>query len=139
MRVKATRATGVVRAVDEDRVQVEIKGKKIWLDPRGLEPVRAAKKTPSPPPQPEVKVKGGVDVELYVHGMKVADALREVEAWLDRLLLAGFHVGHIIHGKGTGALRQAIHEYLKEVPFVKRFYLAPPEEGGEGVTIVELE
>jgi len=80
-----------------------------------------------------------VDLELYVHGMKVPEALREVEAWLDRLLLSGFRVGHIIHGKGTGALRRAIHEYLETVPFVKRFRLAPPEEGGEGVTIVELE
>ncbi len=139
VRFRTTKALGVVRAVDGDRVEVEVKGKRIWLDPRELEPARTARPAPTSPPQPEVKVKGGVDIELYVHGMKVADALREVEGWLDKLLLSGFHVGHIIHGKGTGTLRQAIHEYLKGVPFVKRFYLAPPEEGGEGVTIVELE
>jgi len=138
VRFRTTKATGVVRAVDGERVEVEVKGKRIWLDPRELEPA-SAPRPPSPaPPRPEVRVKGGVDLELYVHGMKVQEALRAVEAWLDKLLLSGFHVGHIIHGKGTGALRRAIHEYLETVPYVKRFHLAPPEEGGEGVTIVEL-
>jgi DNA mismatch repair protein MutS2 len=139
VRFRATKAVGVVRAVDAERVEVEIKGKRIWLDPRELEPARSPRPTGSSPPRPEMRVKGGVDLELFVHGMKVPEALREVEAWLDRLLLSGFRVGHIIHGKGTGALRRAIHEYLTTVPYVKRFRLAPPEEGGEGVTIVELE
>jgi len=40
--------------------------------------------------------------------------------------------------RGTGTLRQSIHEHLEKIPFVKSFYLAPPEEGGDGVTIVEL-
>ncbi len=139
VRFRATRALGVVRAVDGERVEVEIKGKRIWLDPRELEPAQPPRPPAPLPPRPDVRVKGGVDLELYVHGMNVQEALREVEAWLDKLLLSGFRVGHIIHGKGTGALRRAIHEYLETVPYVKGFRLAPPEEGGEGVTIVELE
>ncbi|NOX44441.1 MAG: endonuclease MutS2, partial [Caldiserica bacterium] len=100
VRFRATKATGVVRAVDGERVEVEVKGKRIWLDPRELEPVRGTRPAAPSRPQPEVRVKGGVDLELYVHGMKVQEALRAVEAWLDKLLISGFHVGHIIHGKG---------------------------------------
>jgi DNA mismatch repair protein MutS2 len=73
-----------------------------------------------------------------VRGLTVAEARPLVEAWLDRLLLAGIQTGRLIHGKGTGTLRQALHEYLSSVPYVKGFHLAPPNEGGQGVTIVEL-
>ena len=139
VRFRTTKALGVVRAVEGERVEVEIKGKRIWTDPRELEPAPDSRHMAPFRPQPEVRIKGGVDLELYVHGMKVQEALREVEAWLDKLLLSGIRTGHIIHGKGTGTLRRAIHEYLETVPYVKRFYLAPPGEGGEGVTVVELE
>jgi DNA mismatch repair protein MutS2 len=44
----------------------------------------------------------------------------------------------IIHGKGTGALRIAIREQLKHHPLIKSFVSAPPQEGGDGVTIVKL-
>ncbi len=138
VRIKATRSLGVVRAVGERGVEVEVRGKRVWLPAEELEPASPPPRPREPVPEPEVRVKG-VDLELYVHGMKVPEALRRLDAWLDRLLVAGFRTGHIIHGKGTGALREAIHRYLAQCPYVKRFYLAPPEEGGEGVTIVELE
>jgi len=77
-------------------------------------------------------------MELSVRGMTVAEARMAVEAWLDKLLLAGVQTGRLVHGKGTGALRQGLHAYLARAPFVRRFYHAPPAEGGDGVTIVEL-
>ncbi len=80
-----------------------------------------------------------VSLELSVRGLTVAEAEREVTTWLDRLLRAGVSTGRIVHGKGTGALREALHAYLRHAPYVKRFHLAPPTEGGDGVTIVELE
>ncbi|MFZ2349722.1 MAG: Smr/MutS family protein, partial [Candidatus Bipolaricaulis anaerobius] len=79
-----------------------------------------------------------VSLELSVRGLSVSEAEREVEAWLDRLLRAGVSTGRIVHGKGTGALREALHGYLRRAPYVKGFHLAPPAEGGDGVTIVEL-
>jgi len=81
---------------------------------------------------------GQVSLEISVRGLTVAEAEREVGDWLDRLLRAGIATGRIVHGKGTGALRAALHDYLRRAPYVKRFSLAPPAEGGDGVTIVEL-
>jgi DNA mismatch repair protein MutS2 len=79
-----------------------------------------------------------VELEISVRGLTVEEALRQVDLWLDRLLRAGFSTGRIIHGRGTGTLRKSIHEHLQKIPFVKGFHLAPPNEGGDGVTIVEL-
>ncbi|HEY8531260.1 MAG TPA: Smr/MutS family protein, partial [Limnochorda sp.] len=71
-------------------------------------------------------------------GLRVDEAWERVEKYLDDCLLAGLPRVRIIHGKGTGALREEIRRRLDEMPHVKRHSLAPPEEGGDGVTVVEL-
>ena len=136
VRIRATGAVGIVRRIEEGRVEVEVKGRRVELPPTALEP--AAAPPQQPPPPPRVPIHTQVPMELSVRGMTVEEARRAVEEWLDRLLLAGMQTGRLIHGKGTGTLRRALHEYLSTVPFVRRFYLAPPAEGGEGVTIIEL-
>jgi DNA mismatch repair protein MutS2 len=70
--------------------------------------------------------------------MTVIEALREVESYLDRLLLADVRQASILHGKGTGALRDAVRSYLSSCSFVGSCGPAPPREGGEGVTVFEL-
>jgi DNA mismatch repair protein MutS2 len=52
--------------------------------------------------------------------------------------LAGLKRGYIVHGKGTGILRREIRKHLASLPIVKSFDSAPPTQGGDGVTIVEL-
>lgn len=136
VRIRATGAVGTVRRIEEGRVEVEVKGRRVELPPTALEP--AASLPEQAPPPPRVPVHSHVPLELSVRGMTVEEARRAVEDWLDGLLLAGVRVGRLIHGKGTGTLRKALHEYLSSVPYVRRFYLAPPTEGGEGVTVVEL-
>lgn len=137
VRVRSSGALGKVRRVGEDRVEVEVRGRRIALPFEALEPAaeEPAPRAPVPAPGPV----GQVGLELSVRGLTVAEAEREVEAWLDRLLRAGIGTGRIVHGKGTGALREALHAYLRRTPYVKRFHLAPPAEGGDGVTIVELD
>ncbi len=76
--------------------------------------------------------------EISVRGLTVADAIHQLEKFLDDALLAGYEQVRIIHGKGTGALRQGIHEWLAQHPAVVRYELAPEEEGGAGATIVYL-
>ncbi len=76
--------------------------------------------------------------ELKLLGKRVSEALIELETYLDKASLAGLEKVRIVHGLGTGALKEAIWEYLKSSPYVKKYYSAPPHQGGNGVTIVEL-
>lgn len=136
VRVRSSGTPGRVLGIEGERVVVEVRGRRVELSPGELEP---AEELPPPrAPLLPLGAVGQVSLEISVRGMTAAEAEREVAAWLDRLLRAGISTGRIVHGKGTGALREALHAYLRRAPYVKRFYLAPPPEGGDGVTIVEL-
>lgn len=76
--------------------------------------------------------------EIDLRGMRVEEALGMVDKFLDDALLAGWHEVRLIHGKGTGALRQSITEYLKTLPHVKSARMGQFGEGDIGVTVVEL-
>ncbi len=136
VRVRATGRVGTVLWVDGDRVGVEVRGRRVELPQSVLEPAEGEPAAPAPVPM--IGPVGQVSLELSVRGLTVAEAEREVTVWLDRLLRAGISTGRIVHGKGTGALRDALHTSLRRVPHVKGLRLAPPAEGGDGVTIVEL-
>jgi DNA mismatch repair protein MutS2 len=77
--------------------------------------------------------------ELKVIGMRADEAITRVDKFLDSSFLAGVEKIRIIHGHGKGILRQAIAELLKDHLQVERFSTATPEQGGSGVTIVELK
>ncbi|MBI4810746.1 MAG: Smr/MutS family protein [Ignavibacteriales bacterium] len=66
------------------------------------------------------------------------EEIRAVDKFIDTAMLSGIHRFDIIHGKGTGALRKRITEYLKTSSSVKSFRLGEWNEGGSGVTVVEL-
>lgn len=76
--------------------------------------------------------------ELNVMGMTVDEAIPEIDKYLDDACLSHMSKVTIIHGKGTGALRKGIHQYLKRQPHVKSFRAGEFGEGEYGVTIVEL-
>ncbi|MDI6710635.1 MAG: endonuclease MutS2 [Bacillota bacterium] len=76
--------------------------------------------------------------ELDLRGKRVEEALAEIEKYLDDAVLAGVTRVHLIHGKGTGALRAAVQEWLKDEPRVSSFRLGDQDEGGLGVTVVDL-
>ncbi|MCC7535720.1 MAG: Smr/MutS family protein [Deltaproteobacteria bacterium] len=73
-----------------------------------------------------------------VRGRRVDDAVSEVDAFLDRLYRASEDTGFIIHGHGTGALRDAVRKHLEESRYAARWSPAEQEEGGDGVTLVWL-
>ncbi|MDD9972483.1 MAG: endonuclease MutS2 [Candidatus Poribacteria bacterium] len=77
--------------------------------------------------------------ELNLHGMFVKEALDITIKYLDDAVLAGLPSVRILHGKGTGALRKAVHEELGENPLVSKYQLAPLSQGGEGVTVVTFK
>jgi len=80
-----------------------------------------------------------VKTELHLLGYTVDEALEAVDKYLDDAFLASLPKVRIVHGKGTGALRQGIHEGLIGHPLVTSFELAPRSEGGDGATVVTLK
>ena len=80
-----------------------------------------------------------VKLELDLRGERYEDAILRTEKYIDDALLANYHRVSIIHGKGTGALRQGIQTYLKGHKRVKSFRYGEAGEGGFGVTVVELK
>jgi len=79
-----------------------------------------------------------VPLEISVRGQRVADVEASLERYLDDAYRAGLPFVRIIHGKGTGTLRQAVQEILRTSPLVDHFETAEPQAGGEGVTIAYL-
>lgn len=80
-----------------------------------------------------------VKLELDLRGERYEDALMRVEKYIDDALLSNYHQVSIIHGKGTGALRQGVQQYLKKHPRVKSYRFGEAGEGGSGVTVAELK
>jgi DNA mismatch repair protein MutS2 len=78
------------------------------------------------------------DNTVDVRGMRVDDAMPMVETFLDRCLNGGQRSAFVVHGHGSGALREAIREELRRSRYVERFRPGGPREGGDGVTIVYL-
>lgn len=77
-------------------------------------------------------------MELDLRGQRVEEAVEHLERYLDAASAAGLPFGRIIHGKGTGALRRAVRERLIGHPLIEKAHTAPPNEGGDGVTIARL-
>jgi DNA mismatch repair protein MutS2 len=77
-------------------------------------------------------------LQLDIRGMRAADALEEVEEYLDNALLLSIHQVSILHGKGNGILRLVVRDYLSKNKEVKSFQDEHVERGGHGITVVEL-
>ena len=80
-----------------------------------------------------------VSPELNLLGMTTDDAVRELDKYLDDARVSHLESVRIVHGKGTGALRNAVHQYLRRQKWVKSFRLGDFGEGDAGVTIARLK
>ena len=80
-----------------------------------------------------------VSPEINLLGKTVDEAVAELDKYLDDAILSHLNTVRVVHGKGTGALRKGIHEYLRRQKHVKSYHLAEYGEGDAGVTIVELK
>ncbi len=122
---------------------VQIGMMRVKTNQKNLRLVENAKK--KEPPKSSVKKqvtsnmnrRGGM--ELDIRGMMGDEGVMEVERFIDSSQLAGLSQIVIIHGKGTGALRAAVHQALKTNPSVKSYRLGAYGEGEAGVTVVELK
>lgn len=133
----------VLDIADPQRVEVSIGDIRVKTTLEGLRLVsrgKVAQQEGSDRGFPFIREGGGEDPlrELNVVGLRVADALPKVDKFLDDALLRDYEQVQIIHGIGSGRLREAIQEHLKGHRWVKGFRVGGPEEGGGGITIVQL-
>ena len=131
---------GVVKAIHDRDAEVDVRGKRLRTRVDELRVVGGA-----PPPAPSVKVhvdlqpRQGAVAELNVIGCNVDEALTRAERFLDEATMSDLRSVRVIHGYGTGQLRRAIAGFLQSHPLVATFAPAPAEQGGGGVTVVELK
>ena len=83
--------------------------------------------------------KTAVRSEIDLRGKMVEEAVYELETYLDRAVMNSYNEVYVIHGKGTGALREGILNYLKKCPYVKEYRIGGHGEGGLGCTVVTLK
>ncbi len=134
---------GVVLHVDEDEVEVQMGPLRLRVSPMDLR-LKAAPPSGGEATRPKVDVAApgrapSPGTECHLRGMTVEDALETLERYLEQAYLAGLPWVRIVHGKGTGRLREAVRAFLKSHPLVLRFRPGEPQEGGEGVTIAWLD
>lgn len=128
----------LIEKVNESEWQVQIGILKMKVKESDLEYISR----PKPVEKPLATVKGKdyhVSLELDLRGERYENAILRVDKYLDDAILAGYPRVNIIHGKGTGALRQGVREYLKNHRAVKSIRFGDVGEGGTGVTVVELK
>ncbi|MGN7176517.1 endonuclease MutS2 [Paenibacillus sp. FSL R5-0490] len=129
----------LLEKVSENEWQVQIGILKMKVAEKDLEYIKSPKPVET---KPVATVKGRdfhVSLELDLRGERYENALLRVEKYLDDALLAGYPRVSIIHGKGTGALRQGVQEFLRNHRSVKKIRFGEAGEGGTGVTIVEFK
>ncbi|MCO5231457.1 MAG: Smr/MutS family protein [Chitinophagales bacterium] len=83
--------------------------------------------------------KAAFENQVDLRGMMKDEALRSLDLFLDKAVMYGYNRVRVIHGRGTGAIRQAVHYSLKKQPSVINFEFELPEFGGDGVTLVDLK
>ncbi|PQV64687.1 DNA mismatch repair protein MutS2 [Abditibacterium utsteinense] len=136
VKLKTLDREGEIIKIENNRAEVRIGAMKIEVKfadleiverdkVRGVAAIQARKAWMVPP-------------EINLIGMDTVSGIEEVEKYLDDALLAGMKEVRIVHGRGSGALRTAVHRFLKSNRAVNEFELAPQNEGGEGATTVKL-
>lgn len=135
---------GVLEKLEPNRAEVLVKGKRVRCRPEELAPASpgtAARPAPFPVPRKgarDVDESVSIPPELNLIGQRVEPALDELESYIDRALLASRKEIRVVHGHGSGRLRQAVRERLRSHRGVAAIRPGEPNEGGDGATVVTL-
>ena len=135
--VQPLNALGQVLEISGDQAEVQVGPARTRISLAVLE-LRAP--PPAEPEEPATYVSAAPSpgVRLDLRGCTVEEALQRLDRRLDAALRAGLPWVRIIHGKGTGALRRAVRDFLANHPLVSTYEAGGDREGGEGVTIAKL-
>ncbi len=136
--IRGLATTGQVTALDDETAEVQVGNFGVRVERAELE--RRAYSGATEPQR--AAVRSGIhpmpSVELDLRGQRVEEVLPRLEKYLDDAFLAGMPFVRIVHGKGTGALRQAVRQQLRNHPLVKSHRSGEDGEGGSGVTVAYL-
>jgi DNA mismatch repair protein MutS2 len=145
VRMKGLGVSGKITGREDDQYEIQLGALRIRAD-RGDFTVSAEPSSPAPIPPaaesarpPVMPSRSSPGLELDLRGKIVEDGLIELERYIDSAALAGLPWVRIIHGKGSGRLRSAVREALRNLPQVASIDTAAENEGGDGVTIARLE
>jgi DNA mismatch repair protein MutS2 len=127
----------VVEVLADGQYRVQVGSLKLVLERSGLTKLKSTATVTKP--ITSVRSRSFVKSEIDLRGKLVEEALVDIEKYLDDAILAGFKQVHLIHGKGTGALRKGIHTFLAKHRRVASYRNGEYNEGGLGVTVVELK
>ena len=144
-RMRGTKVDGRVASIEGDVAWLEAGGKRMQVPRTELEKIEgAAPSRPSPRSSGRAAASGseadtdGSTPEVNVIGRRLEEAIGDVEKALDNALLSGAARLRVVHGHGTGRLRDGLRDHLRRHPSVSRLRAADAREGGNGATIVEL-
>ncbi len=152
VRVYSLGSIGVVRALPSggDTAEIDIEGKRVRVRATDLERAEAAptpreravaagQLAPSALPR-RISAEGWAPIEsqLDLRGQTTEDARQRLDQYLNDAYMEGLQTIRVVHGKGTGAVRQAVRELLTDHPLVRSHETAEQREGGEGATVVRL-
>jgi DNA mismatch repair protein MutS2 len=137
---------GRILAIRDDTVEVEVLGRRVHMPLRELEgatrPTSAERRAAEPERVSTTVLatpRGEVPFQLDLRGLRRDEALERLEEYLENASLAGMAEARIIHGKGTGAIRQAVREELRRSSYVARFAPELDPSGGDGATQIWLK
>ena len=117
--------------------KIDIKNLEILSDYK--EPKEAPSKAASGSGKIKMSKSAGISTEINLLGCTVDEAVARLDKYLDDAYIARIPQVRIVHGKGTGALRNGVTAYLRGVPYIKSFRLGEIGEGDAGVTIVDFK
>ncbi|HWQ83304.1 MAG TPA: Smr/MutS family protein, partial [Anaerolineales bacterium] len=154
VRVRSLNTQGVLTSLGEEEAEVQvgmlrIRTRLAELELSGGSPViEQPSTTPSPTPRPTSSDSPPVPaasyllaspgMEIDLRGQRADEALDAIERYLDAAYLSGLPFVRIIHGKGTGRLREVVRQMLHGHPHVRSYEGGSDKEGGDGVTVVKL-
>ncbi|WP_027367807.1 endonuclease MutS2 [Desulfocurvibacter africanus] len=136
------RGTVLEKDTRRRQVKIDLSGVSLWADAKDISvAAQAGRGTSSPVRQTpsELAAEPGFTLSLDLRGQRSDVAIGELSRFLDQAILRGAKGVEVIHGRGTGALRKEVHEFLRRFPVVQSFRLASEEEGGDGKTLVEIK
>ncbi|HMD90982.1 MAG TPA: endonuclease MutS2 [Anaerolineaceae bacterium] len=150
IRVRSLKMEGQITALDKEEAEVQagalhmrarledIQRLNEPSEPAPLPALPAKKKPVREDSTPKTPFHPSPGIELDLRGQRAEDALLELDQYLESAYLAGLPFVRIIHGKGTGRLRQVVREALQQIPHVTHWENGLDNEGGDGVTVVHL-